>query len=161
MRQRKANGGIPSKYLLTILSIICIMLLFFSYSTGFSGGPLETIANHIFIPMQKGIDYIVTGINTTAKEIYAVKHNAINEDGTVHASVTRHKRTLKYTETPSGAFGIVQGMTSILGQKADINAVALDSFNKSVDSRVSITGFKDIGLFAQPTVDRRSTGVWS
>ena len=53
----------------------------------------------------KGIDYIVTGINTTAKEIYAVKHNAINEDGTVHASVTRHKRTLKYTETPSGAFG--------------------------------------------------------
>ena len=109
----------------------------------------------------KGIDYIVTGINTEAKEIYAVKHNAINEDGTVHASVTRHKRSLKYTETPSGAFGLVQGMTSILGQKADINAVALDSFNKSVDSRVSITGFKDIGLFAQPTVDRRSTGVWS
>ena len=109
----------------------------------------------------KGIDYIVTGINTAAKEIYAVKHNAINEDGTVHAAVTCHKRTLKYTETPSGAFGLVQGMTSILGQKADINAVALDSFNKSVDSRVSITGFKDIGLFAQPTVDRRSTGVWS
>ena len=109
----------------------------------------------------KGIDYIVTGINTAAKEIYAVKHNAINEDGTVHAAVTRHKRTLKYTETPSGAFGLVHGMTSILGQKADINAVALDSFNKSVDSRVSITGFKDIGLFAQPTVDRRSTGVWS
>lgn len=58
MRQRKANGGIPSKYLLTILSIICVMLLFFSYSTGFSGGPLETVANHLFIPMQKGIDYI-------------------------------------------------------------------------------------------------------
>lgn len=58
MRQRKGSGGITSKYLLMILSIVCIMLLFFSYSTGFSGGPLETIANHIFIPMQKGIDYI-------------------------------------------------------------------------------------------------------
>ena len=77
MRQRKASGGIPSKYLLTILSIICIMLLFFSYSTGFSGGPLETIANHIFIPMQKGIDYIGSSIaissadTKTRKELVA------------------------------------------------------------------------------------------
>lgn len=77
MRQRKASGGIPSKYLLTILSIICIMLLFFSYSTGFSGGPLETIANHIFIPMQKGIDYIGSTIaissadTKTRKELVA------------------------------------------------------------------------------------------
>ncbi len=62
MRQRKAGGGIPSKYLLTILSIFCIMLLFFSYSTGFTGGPLESIANHLFIPMQKGIDYIGSSI---------------------------------------------------------------------------------------------------
>ena len=77
MRQRKANGGIPSKYLLTILSIICIMLLFLSYSTGFSGGPLETVANHIFIPMQKGIDYIGSTIaissadTKTRKELVA------------------------------------------------------------------------------------------
>lgn len=77
MRQRKASGGIPSKYLLTILSIICIMLLFFSYSTGFSGGPLETVANHIFIPMQKGIDYIGSTIaissadTKTRKELVA------------------------------------------------------------------------------------------
>ncbi|SHJ30347.1 rod shape-determining protein MreC [Pseudobutyrivibrio xylanivorans] len=77
MRQRKASGGIPSKYLLTILSIICVMLLFFSYSTGFTGGPLESIANHIFIPMQKGIDYIGSTIaissadTKTRKELVA------------------------------------------------------------------------------------------
>lgn len=109
----------------------------------------------------KGIDYIVTGINPTAKEIYAVKHNAINNDGTVHSAVTRHKRAFKYTVMPSGAYGIVQGITSILGQKADLNVVALDSFNKSVDSNVSITSFKDISLHAQPIVDLRSNGVWS
>ena len=68
MRQRKASGGIPSKYLLMILSIVCIMLLFFSYSTGFSGGPLETIANHVFIPMQKGIDYIGSTIAITSAD---------------------------------------------------------------------------------------------
>lgn len=68
MRQRKASGGIPSKYLLMILSIVCIMLLFFSYSTGFSGGPLESIANHVFIPMQKGIDYIGSTIAITSAD---------------------------------------------------------------------------------------------
>ena len=68
MRQRKAIGGIPSKYLLMILSIVCIMLLFFSYSTGFSGGPLESIANHVFIPMQKGIDYIGSTIAITSAD---------------------------------------------------------------------------------------------
>ncbi len=73
MRQRKASGGIPSKYLLTFLSIVCVMLLFISYATGFSGGPLETIANHVFIPMQKGIDFIggsiaISSADTKTKE---------------------------------------------------------------------------------------------
>ncbi len=82
MRQRKANGGIPSKYLLTILSIVCIMLLFFSYSTGFSGGPLETVANHIFIPMQKGIDFIgssiaISSADTKTREELVAENEAL------------------------------------------------------------------------------------
>ncbi len=82
MRQRKANGGIPSKYLLTILSIVCIMLLFLSYSTGFSGGPLETVANHIFIPMQKGIDFIgssiaISSADTKTREELVAENEAL------------------------------------------------------------------------------------
>ncbi|MCR4566640.1 MAG: rod shape-determining protein MreC [Pseudobutyrivibrio sp.] len=68
MRQKKSGGGVQSKYLLMILSIMCVMLLFFSYSTGFTGGPLETIANHIFIPMQKGIDYIGSSITFSSAD---------------------------------------------------------------------------------------------
>ncbi|SDH43290.1 rod shape-determining protein MreC [Pseudobutyrivibrio sp. 49] len=86
MRQRKANGGIPSKYLLTILSIICIMLLFFSYSTGFSGGPLETIANHIFIPMQKGIDYIGSTIAISSADTKTRKE-LVSENEALQAEV--------------------------------------------------------------------------
>lgn len=82
MRQRRANGGLPTKYLLMILSIICIMLLFFSYSTGFSGGPLQTIANHIFIPMQKGIDYIgstiaISSADTKTREELVAENEAL------------------------------------------------------------------------------------
>jgi len=101
MRQRKANGGIPSKYLLTILSIICIMLLFFSYSTGFSGGPLETIANHIFIPMQKGIDYIgstiaITSADTkTREELIAENEELKAEVDELNSTISNYELKLK------------------------------------------------------------------
>ena len=66
--KRKAGNGLPSKYLLTIMSIICIMLLFFSYSTGFTGGPFTVVANYIFIPMQRGIDYLGNAISITSAD---------------------------------------------------------------------------------------------
>ena len=101
MRQRKANGGIPSKYLLMILSIVCIMLLFFSYSTGFSGGPLETIANHIFIPMQKGIDYIGSSIaissadTKTCEELVAENEELQAEVEELNSTINNYELKLK------------------------------------------------------------------
>ena len=86
MRQRKSGGGLASKYLLTILSIFCIMLLFVSYSTGFSGGPLETVANHLFIPMQKGIDYIGSSIAFSSADTKS-KEELIKENEELQAQV--------------------------------------------------------------------------
>ena len=104
MRQRKANGGIPSKYLLMILSIVCIMLLFFSYSTGFSGGPLETIANHIFIPMQKGIDYIGSSIaissadTKTREELVAENEELQAQVDELNSTINNYELKLKELE---------------------------------------------------------------
>ena len=97
MRQRKANGGIPSKYLLMILSIVCIMLLFFSYSTGFSGGPLETIANHIFIPMQKGIDYIGSSIAISSADT-KTREELVAENEELKAQVDELNSTINNYE---------------------------------------------------------------
>ena len=97
MRQRKANGGIPSKYLLMILSIVCIMLLFFSYSTGFSGGPLETIANHIFIPMQKGIDYIGSSIAISSADT-KTREELVAENEELQAQVDELNSTINNYE---------------------------------------------------------------
>lgn len=97
MRQRKANGGIPSKYLLMILSIICIMLLFFSYSTGFSGGPLETIANHIFIPMQKGIDYVGSSIAISSADT-KTREELVAENEQLQAQVEDLNATISNME---------------------------------------------------------------
>ncbi len=97
MRQRKANGGIPSKYLLMILTIVCIMLLFFSYSTGFSGGPLETIANHIFIPMQKGIDYIGSSIAISSADT-KTREELVSENEQLQAQVEELNSTISSME---------------------------------------------------------------
>lgn len=108
----------------------------------------------------KGLDYILVGINTTKKEIYAVKHNCINENGSVHASVRRHKRVFKYTLTPSGHFGIIKGFTTVLGQKESMDFDAINRFNNTIDRDVKIEDFNNLSLHAQPLVDRRKNSVY-
>lgn len=108
----------------------------------------------------KGLDYVLLGINTTRKEIYAIKHNCINEDGTIHAAVRRHKRVFKYTVTPSGQFGVIRGVTSVLGQKETIDFTAVQGFNTGIDNTISIEDFNNISLHTQPLSDRRKNSVY-
>ena len=45
----------PSKYLFAGLAVGCILLMGISFLTGFSGGPVNTVAGYLFIPIQRGI----------------------------------------------------------------------------------------------------------
>ena len=67
MRQRN-KITIPTGGLFLILITVCFMLLALSYVTGFSGGPVQTVANYIFVPMQKGLDFIGTGITESTED---------------------------------------------------------------------------------------------
>lgn len=67
MRRRNRNK-IPSKIILAVMVLVCIILLFTSYVTNFTSGPIHTIANYIFVPMQKGIDYLGNTIFLNAEE---------------------------------------------------------------------------------------------
>lgn len=61
MKQRKKSKfSIPARYLLLGLCGICILVIFISYSLGSSGGPLNTAASYVFVPMQKGINSVGT-----------------------------------------------------------------------------------------------------
>ncbi len=65
---RRKRSGIPSSYLFIILSILCIVMLMLSYATDFTAGPIKTVSNYIFVPMQKGLDYIGNNISTSNEE---------------------------------------------------------------------------------------------
>ncbi|MCR4611630.1 MAG: rod shape-determining protein MreC [Lachnospiraceae bacterium] len=68
MRRRRNRNFIPSRILLAVMILICIILLFTSYVSNFTSGPIHTIANYLFVPMQKGIDYIGNTVFLNSEE---------------------------------------------------------------------------------------------
>lgn len=56
MKEKKS--AFPSKLIFMVMIVVCIMILFFSYATGFSGGALGKVANHVFVPVQKGMSVV-------------------------------------------------------------------------------------------------------
>lgn len=56
--RRKKRDSIPSKYILSAISAVCVVFMLMSYVFGFQGGPLGTISGYLFVPIQKGINYV-------------------------------------------------------------------------------------------------------
>lgn len=70
--KRKPKLKIPTKYLLLTLTIVCVLVMMITTALSLSGGPLNTIAGYVFVPMQKGINSIgswVTDRTDTLKSL--------------------------------------------------------------------------------------------
>ena len=59
---------IQTKYMLLILTIVCVLGIFAGLIFNINGGPLKTIAGYIFIPMQQGINDTGAWIFDTAND---------------------------------------------------------------------------------------------
>lgn len=70
---RKSKKTIPPKYILTVLTVLCTVLIFLSLTANISGGPLNTIAGYVFIPMQKGINQVGTYLSDKADNLKSLK----------------------------------------------------------------------------------------
>ena len=55
-RRRKNKIEIPSKYILLIISIICIIMMIISYTADIFSGPLKAISSYTVVPFQRGIE---------------------------------------------------------------------------------------------------------
>ena len=67
--RRKPKFVLPTKYILLILSGVCIVAILLSFTLGISGGPLNTVAGYVFIPMQRGINSVGTWIGEKADNL--------------------------------------------------------------------------------------------
>ncbi len=61
--RRKSKFFIPVRYIFIVLAVLCFAGAFLSLTFNLKGGPLNTIAEAIFIPMQKGMNGIGTYLN--------------------------------------------------------------------------------------------------
>jgi len=71
--KRKPKHTMPTKYILLILTCLCVVLLFVSFTLNISGGPLNTAAGYVFVPMQKGINAIGTWFSDKADNLKSLQ----------------------------------------------------------------------------------------
>lgn len=63
----------PSKYLLFILTVICVALILLTFNTNFLKGTSGTVLGYMFVPFQKGITTVSTYLNVRAQELERVR----------------------------------------------------------------------------------------
>ena len=65
---RNKKKQLSSKYLLMILSGVCVVAIFTSLVLNISGGPLNSIAGYVFVPMQEGINNAGSWLSSRAND---------------------------------------------------------------------------------------------
>ena len=71
--RRKSKHSMPTRYTLMILTGLCLMVMFVSFTLNLSGGPLNSIAGYIFVPMQNGINEVGTWFVNRAKDLKTMR----------------------------------------------------------------------------------------
>ena len=77
--RNKKRKPIASKYLLLGLSIICVIGIFTGLLFNINGGPLNSLAGHIFIPMQQGINHTGEWLSNKTEE-YKTLQSVLDEN---------------------------------------------------------------------------------
>lgn len=63
-RGRSKKKQISTKYLLFGMTFLCVILIIVGLTLNISGGPLNSIAGYLFVPMQRGINHAGNNIST-------------------------------------------------------------------------------------------------
>lgn len=66
MMKRKSKFTFPAKYILLGLTGVCVVSMLISFTFNISGGPLNTAAGYVFVPMQRGINSVGEWISDKA-----------------------------------------------------------------------------------------------
>ena len=61
VKRKRERNPLPTKYLLLILTMVCVILMVLSFSTGILSKPLNAISS-ILVPFQKGLTQVGTAI---------------------------------------------------------------------------------------------------
>lgn len=97
MKRKSTKHSIPTKYTLLILTGICIVVMFVSFTLNLSGGPLNSVAGYIFVPMQKGINSVGSWFVSRTDDLKSLR-DVMQENKELQAEVdklTQELNTIK------------------------------------------------------------------
>lgn len=73
IKKKGEKFTLPSKYLLFILTIVCLALLVLTFSTTLFSGPFGTVAGYVVVPFQKGISTVGSWLNDRSEELTEIR----------------------------------------------------------------------------------------
>lgn len=94
---RKDRINIPGYVVLLFLALLSIVILFFSFATGFTGGPLQAVADYVFTPMQQGLSTAGSTISHGIEE-HTEKKKLLARNKQLEARVTELESRLTNTQ---------------------------------------------------------------
>lgn len=68
-KRKREKFSIPSKYLLLLLTFICVLLMAVTFFTDCSVGPLNKLVGYVVVPFQNGVSRIGTWISVRVDEL--------------------------------------------------------------------------------------------
>lgn len=71
--KRKSKFVLPPKYILMILTGVCVIAMLVSFTFNISGGPLHTVAGYIFVPMQEGVNTVGAWMSSQTEKFRNLK----------------------------------------------------------------------------------------
>lgn len=73
LKKKGEKFTLPSKYLLFILTIVCLLLVVLTFNTTIFSGPLGTVAGYVVVPFQDGLSRIGSWLNDRKEELVEIR----------------------------------------------------------------------------------------
>ncbi|MBQ8527664.1 MAG: rod shape-determining protein MreC [Lachnospiraceae bacterium] len=80
MRRKRQKFTIPSKYLLLIMTVICVLFMAITFFTDFFAAPLSNFAGAVVIPFQSGVSRIGEWMSDRSEELDSLKNVLAEND---------------------------------------------------------------------------------
>lgn len=73
VKRKRDKFSIPSKYMLLLLTVLCVALMAITFFTDYTAAPLNKVVGYVVVPFQDGVSSIGTWISNRVDELGELK----------------------------------------------------------------------------------------
>lgn len=121
--RRKSKISIPAKYTLVILTLLCVVVMFLSFTLNFKDNVLNTVAGYVFVPMQQGINSVGRWVTDKADNLKTLQ-TVLKENGELKAQVDQLNTELSTMKLEQYDEDELQQLVEIGKKYSDYNKLA-------------------------------------